>query len=550
MPVVANYPDYLLSVFNSSPDNYLLLLPDAPRFTIVAVTDCYNASTNTKREELVGLGVFEAFTDNPANIEATGVENLSTSLRYVLKNKKPHKLPSQRYDVYSANKSSFEVKIWDAEIHPVLDENGEVQYIIHSIKDITEIVKLEQAEKEAREDAENQRKRLINLFSQAPVAIAMFEGPDFKVNLVNKKALEYWGKTLDEVVNKPLFAVLPTARQEYEQILSDVYKTGERFAAKELPLELMRNGKLENILIDLVYEPYYNSNHFVEGIMAVANEVTDQVKSREKIENWAKELEIKVQQRTKKLASYNLKLKQINKELEQFAYIASHDLQEPLRKISTFTQLLESSLGAASGKSKIYLDKIHSSSGRMLKLIRDVLTFSQLSHQRQKLSVVDLNKVMENINSDFELLIKQKDATIEYYNLPEIEAIPMQMNQLFTNLLSNSLKFSRENVKPVVTITASRVSQEEISEYTMLNPEVSYYIIQVTDNGIGFEQKNAEKIFNIFQRLHNKTEYAGTGIGLALCKKIVLNHHGDIYATSTPQKGSVFNIILPEKQII
>ncbi len=262
-----------------------------------------------------------------------------------------------------------------------------------------------------------------------------------------------------------------------------------------------------------------NSDNFVEGIMAVANEVTEQVNSREKIASWAKELEIKVQERTKELAESNVQLQKSNKELEQFAYIASHDLQEPLRKINTFTQLLENSLVGVSEKSKTLLDKIYASSTRMLTLVNDVLTFSQISNEREKLRLVDLNMVLENIKSDFELLVEQKEATIEHRNLPVIEAIPVQMNQLFTNLLSNALKFSREDVKPVITITASPVSKNEIPEFPGFNPGLSYYIIQLKDNGIGFEQKNAEKIFDIFQRLHSKVQYAGTGIGLAPWQK-------------------------------
>jgi len=551
MFVVNDHPVDFLSVFNSSPDNYLLLKPDAPRFTIIASTDSYNRVTNSERNEITGLGIFEAFTDNPANAKATGVKNLRASLFYVLQNKKSHALRSQRYDIYALNKIFFEFKVWDAENFPVLDKNGEVEYIIHSVKDVTELARLEEFEKKAKEEAEDQRQQLHNLFIQAPCAITMLEGPDFRVRLANKQALKYWGKTHSEIINKPISEMLPgAAGQGYQQILTKVYKTGERFVEKEQPFELMRNGKRENGFIHLVCTPYYSADNCIEGIMAMANEVTEQVQSREKIANWAKELEIKVQERTRELSASNFKLQQINRELEQFAYAASHDLQEPLRKIYTFTQLLENSLGEVNDKSRIYLDKVYASSARMIKLIKDILTFSQLSYAKEKFRPVDLNELIEDIRTDFELVIEQKGAAIECFKLPVVEAISVQMNQLFTNLISNALKFCSKNLKPVITITASRVPKEDILEYTSLNPEVSYYIIQVRDNGIGFDQANADKIFNIFQRLHPMHQYEGTGIGLALCQKIVLNHHGDIYATSTPGHGAVFNVILPEKQVI
>jgi signal transduction histidine kinase len=158
---------------------------------------------------------------------------------------------------------------------------------------------------------------------------------------------------------------------------------------------------------------------------------------------------------------------------------------------------------------------------------------------------VDLNKITDAITNDFELLIEQKQAVIEYHDLPVIEAIPLQMSQLFSNMLSNALKFSKTGVKPVITITSKQLSSNEVKLIPDLDPNKLYYKIVFKDNGIGFRSEHGEQIFNIFQRLHRKSEYEGTGIGLAMCKKIAKNHNGDVNADGTSEKGAVFNIILP-----
>jgi len=246
-----------------------------------------------------------------------------------------------------------------------------------------------------------------------------------------------------------------------------------------------------------------------------------------------------------KMLSYTLELEAQNKELEQFAYVASHDLQEPLRKIRTFTELVQQNIHDRDFADK-YFSKIHASAHRMSELIRSVLTYSKISKDNSLFEPVDLNDILKNVVSDFELLIEEKRAQIIYENLPTVMGISIQLGQLFSNLISNGLKFS--NRDPIVKITSRQLSPDEIK----LKPTLvlaGYYEICVTDNGIGFEQQYEKKIFNMFQRLHRKEQYAGTGIGLALCKKIVETHHGTIQAKSTLGEGTSFCVTLPAVEL-
>ena len=184
----------------------------------------------------------------------------------------------------------------------------------------------------------------------------------------------------------------------------------------------------------------------------------------------------------------------------------------------------------------------------MSDLISDILAYSQLSKDNSLIGLIDLNKVVVDTTTDFELVIEQSDAKINYNNLPVIEGIPRQMSQLFSNLISNSLKYRRPDVAPVINISAVALTSNETESYPGLNKNITYYKIDLSDNGIGFNQEYADKIFNIFQRLHGKSEYSGTGIGLSICKKIVLNHHGLIEATASENNGAKFIVILPAKQ--
>jgi hypothetical protein len=210
---------------------------------------------------------------------------------------------------------------------------------------------------------------------------------------------------------------------------------------------------------------------------------------------------------------------------------------------------MQKNLGEIPQKAEGFIEKIKHSSERMQNLINDVLKFSLLSKEREKFDKVDMNAVMQNILSDYELLIEQKEATVIAGTLPVVEAIPVQVNQLLSNLFANALKFNSPIRKPVIEIKASQLGQEETAEYKELNADKLHYKIEFKDNGIGFDQEYAEQIFTIFQRLHGRMEYEGTGIGLAMCKKIVQNHHGVIYAISKRDEGAMFTIILPESQL-
>jgi PAS domain S-box-containing protein len=229
-----------------------------------------------------------------------------------------------------------------------------------------------------------------------------------------------------------------------------------------------------------------------------------------------------------------------NKQLEEFAYIASHDLQEPLRKILTFADMLGSRIDDKESALN-YVDKINVSAKRMSMLIKDVLKYSQISGE-DDLAEIDLNTVIEDVKSDFELLIEERSATIVHSPLPKIKGVPIQMHQLFSNLVSNSIKFSEK--PPVIHISSEYVEGETLGEDIAIPyPDRRHAKITFSDNGLGFEQEYASLIFKLFKRLDYSK--SGTGIGLALCKKIADNHHGAITVSSTPGEGTAFQIYFP-----
>jgi len=256
------------------------------------------------------------------------------------------------------------------------------------------------------------------------------------------------------------------------------------------------------------------------------------------------ELEQRVRERTSELSTMNIELERSNRELQDFAFVASHDLQEPLRKIQAFGDRLATVQGPKfNEQGRDYLDRMQNAAGRMHTLINDLLTFSRVTTKAQPFVPTDLGKIAKDVLSDLETTIEQSGGLVEIDDLPTIDADEMQMRQLFQNLIVNALKFRKADVAPAVRVEA-QVFQAETSEIDGSVPK-DLVRLSFADNGIGFDEKYLDRIFTPFQRLHARNEYKGTGIGLAVCRKIVERHGGTLTAESTPGKGANFIATLP-----
>lgn len=266
----------------------------------------------------------------------------------------------------------------------------------------------------------------------------------------------------------------------------------------------------------------------------IQKSLKEEIEERKKIES---ELERRVYERTLALQQSNKELETANSELRQFAWVASHDLQEPVRKIKVFSLIVKEKYGLTDDKVSGYLDKIILSSERMMKLIHDLLNYTEVSNS-QTSSEVDLNKVVDDVLVDLELLVKEKNAHITVGPLPTVEIVKVEAAQIFQNIISNALKYAKAGVPAEITVTSELFSNNG-------NPRPNHCRISIADNGIGFDETYMNKIFNMFQRLHGKSEYEGTGIGLAIVKKIIEKHNGAITAQSRENEGATFIITLP-----
>ncbi len=410
--------------------------------------------------------------------------------------------------------------------YPVKDHSGAVIQWIGTNTDIHDQLESEKVLK----SSEEQLKQLSDFMPQMVWAT----DPDGNHDFYNKRWYEFTGLSYSETKDTGwAFVLHPDDYDNAWKTWNHSLRTGELY---EIEYRMRRaDGEYRWLLVRAM--PLRNEVDEIIRWFGTCTDVHDQ-----KLANDI--LELKVAERTRDLQEANSYLHSINEELRQFNYIASHDLQEPLRKIMIFAERIKAhDSERLSESSRGFLERMSVSAERMSILLKDLLAFS--STQKEDLFIqVNLNDTIKDIESDLELLITQKSAVIQKEELPTLKAIPLQMHQLFYNLINNALKFTLPHRSPVVRIRGTLLSPQMIHEWS-LSPDTRYYYLTVADNGIGFEPEFTDRIFVLFKRLHNQKTFQGTGVGLALCKKVVENHHGRIWAKAEPGQGATFHVVLP-----
>lgn len=450
-------------------------------------------------------------------------------LRHLLENIIPQKGHFQDFEVRHTFPGLGE-KVMLLNAKMVMQQPNRQERILLVIEDITE-------HKQVQRLLEEREAWFHGMADNAPVLIWV-AGPDGQYNFLNKTWLQFTGRTMQEETGRGWAErIHPDDRENYRQLYNDHFKNRQPFRTE---YRLMRHDGEYRWMLENG-KPFFSINGEFIGYMGTCAEVHDQ-----KLEN--EELEARVIQRTQALYEANINLKRSNEELRQYAYIASHDLQEPLRKIVTFSGRIRKKFAdALPDQGHEYLNKIVSSAQRMTRLIDDLLTFSRTIHQNKKFVTVDLNEILREVLQDFDLTIAEKNATVRAGHLPTIEAVPLQMAQLFYNLVGNALKFTSPSKSPLISIEEEEATAEEVQQRMPQAEPGDYRKIAVRDNGIGFDPSFSEQIFSIFQRLHDRDSYMGTGIGLALCRRIINNHGGDLYAEGKEGEGAAFYILIPIK---
>lgn len=454
--------------------------------------------------------------------EGEPVSNWINSYIHPDDRKKALKLISEAID----NKSIFQLEHrvlnangtigWNfSRVVPILDDNNTIIEWFGAASDITSQKEVQQI---INESAENFR-QLADLVPQ----IIWTSRPDGFIDYYNKRWYEYTNLKENEYGDSSWISVLHP--DDVELVKDNWYESIQsgNFYQLEFRLKDSVTGEYRWFLSKAV--PIRDASGAITKWFGTCTDIHEQKTATEK-------LEVLINERTREL-------QRSNEDLQQFAHVASHDLKEPVRKIKTFISRLEDNLeGKLDDSAKKFIDRIHVASDRMFNMIEGVLAYSKINADQQKPTVVDLNEVLKNIETDLEVSLQKTGGEIYYDNLPVLEGAQVLLYQLFYNLINNSIKFAKEDV-PVKVKLSSKIIKQQDNDFA---------VITVEDNGIGFNENQAERIFETFTRLNSKDSYEGTGLGLSLCKKIVERHAGTITASGSPYNGAVFTIVLPLKQ--
>jgi len=519
---------YNRSLIEASLDPLVTINPDG---TISDVNDATVKVTGFSREELIGTDFSQYFTE-PDRAKA-GYERV--------------------FRVGSVRDYELEIRHREGRVTPVLynaavyrDESGNITGIFAAARDITERKLAEEAVRQA--GAYN--RSLIEASLDPLVTI----NPDGTISDVNDATVKVTGFSREELVGTDFsnyFTDPGKAKTGYEKVFRDG-------SVRDYELRILhKNGMITPVLYNATV--YRDESGNITGVFAAARDITELKRAEDALIKAYNELDDRVKERTAELLEANrqlekeiaerkatadalkkksLELTRSNRELQQFAYIASHDLQEPLRAISGFTELLEKRYkGQIDEKADKYIGFIIDGTRQMQQIIQDLLEYSRVQTKAHEFDLIDTDRALDQALQNLHITIADKHALIMREPLPEIFADSIQITQVFQNLIGNALKFQKPGVVPEIHISATF--------------ERDFWIFSVKDNGIGIEPRFADRIFEIFQRLHAKGEFEGTGIGLAICKRIVERHGGEITLQSEPGVGSIFSFSIPShKEVI
>ncbi len=386
----------------------------------------------------------------------------------------------------------------------------------------------------AKAEIEESRNEFFDLYESAPVAYLTLNEKGV-IERANKAAYQMLKGSEELLVGSSLLLrVHPEDIFVYSSLMKQL-----AFDQVQGPFELrLRGGNDEMIHMQAAMTGKMEEKDGLKQYRLALVDITGRKRMEDELQRSRDELELRVQARTAELETYARKLRESNKALQEFASIASHDMQEPLRKVISFGKMLKQGYADSLGnEGKDFLDRMVNATERMQTLLKSLLDYSRVATRAEPFGKADLAAIVREVLSDLEVRIEKTGGEVHVSDLPTIEADPMQMRQLFQNLIGNALKFHKEGEKPSIEVR-SISHGDGITE------------IVVADNGIGFDDKYLGRIFMPFQRLHGRNAYEGTGMGLAICKKIVDRHNGTITARSIPGRGSVFTVTLPSKQRI